>query len=53
MRAESQSVPRTVRFSQQELHRVKVAASINFQTVSEFARLAIVSAAEECLENLE
>ncbi len=53
MRAEAPTVPRTFRFSPAEIERVRIAASINYQSVSEFARDAIVSAAEDCLENLE
>lgn len=47
------TVRQTVRLSPAELHRVKIAASLNYQTPSQFVRDAIMTAAEDCLENLE
>lgn len=52
-RAEGPTVRHSVRFSPAELHRVKIAASINYQTPSQFIRDAIVTAADDCLENVE
>jgi uncharacterized protein (DUF1778 family) len=41
-----------VRLSPAERARVQVAASTNYQTVSQFMRDALVTAAEDCLEDL-
>lgn len=49
-RAEAPSVPTCTRLSPAELERVTRAASTNHQTVSEFARDALVTAADDCLE---
>lgn len=51
LRAEAPSVPVVIRFSPAELDRIKRAASVNRQDKSEFARDAIVTAAEDCLES--
>ncbi len=49
-RAEAPSIPRTFRFSPAELHRMELAAKVNGQCPSQFARDAIVTAADDCLE---
>lgn len=49
-RAEAPSVPVPVRLSPAERERLALAARANQQTVSQFARDALVTAAEECLE---
>lgn len=53
MRAETHSLPRTVRLSPSEWQRVKTAANLNYQSLTEFTRLAILGAAEDTLENVE
>lgn len=53
VRAEATSIKHQIRFSPAELHRVKIAASLNYQTPSQFIRDAVVTAAEDCLENVE
>lgn len=53
LRSETHSVPRTVRMSEMEWQRVKIAANLNFQSFTEFTRLAILGAAEDTLENME
>lgn len=50
-RAEAPSVPLPVRLSPAERERVKEAARVNGQNVSQFARDALVTAAEDCLED--
>jgi uncharacterized protein (DUF1778 family) len=50
IRAEAASVPSTVRLSPDERTRVELAAKANNQTMSQFARDALVTAASECLE---
>lgn len=49
-RAEAPSIPTCTRLSPAELERVAQAATANHQTVSQFARDALVTAAAECLE---
>jgi len=49
-RAEAPSVPTCTRLSPAELVRVTLAAATNHQTVSQFARDALVTAADDCLE---
>lgn len=49
-RAEAPSVPVPVRLSPAERDRVKEAARVNNQKVSQFMRDALVTAAEDCLE---
>ena len=49
-RAEAPSTPLPVRLSPEERDRVRQAAEANRQTVSQFARDALVTAAEDCLE---
>ena len=51
MRAEAPSVPFQVRLSPAERARVELAARVNHQTVSAFARDALVTTAEDCLED--
>jgi uncharacterized protein (DUF1778 family) len=50
LRAEAPTFPVPVRLSPAERERVRVAAQVNFQTVSQFIRDAVVTAAEDCLE---
>lgn len=50
LRAEAPSFPLPIRLSPQERQRVKLAADVNHQSISEFARDALVTAAEDCLE---
>jgi uncharacterized protein (DUF1778 family) len=50
MRAEALSQPLPVRLSPAERERVRVAARVNHQNVSQFARDALVTAADDCLE---
>ena len=52
-RAEAPTVRQTIRLSPAELKRVKIAASTNYQTPSQFVRDAILTAAEDCLERGE
>lgn len=49
-RAEAPSQPLSVRLSPDELARVQQAAAVNHQTVSEFGRDALVTAADDCLD---
>lgn len=49
-RAEAPSTPTTMRLSPAEHDRLVEAARLNRQTLSQFARDAIVTAAEDCLE---
>ncbi len=49
-RAEALSVPTSTRLSPAERERVEQAAAANHQTVSQFSRDALVTAADECLE---
>lgn len=49
-RAEAPSVPLCTRLSPAERDRVAQAATANHQTPSQFARDALVTAADECLE---
>lgn len=49
-RAEAPSVPVPVRLSPAERARVMLAARVNHQRFSDFARDALVTAAEDCLE---
>jgi len=49
-RAEAPSVAISTRLSPAERDRVDQAAKANHQTVSQFARDAIVTAADDCLE---
>jgi uncharacterized protein (DUF1778 family) len=53
VRAEAPSRPVSVRLSPRELKRAAEAAQINHQLIGDFIRDAIVTAAEECLENTE
>jgi uncharacterized protein (DUF1778 family) len=50
IRAEAPSRPYPVRLSPDERARVEAAARVNFQKFSEFARDALVTAADDCLE---
>ena len=50
-RAEAPSTPFHVRLSPAERERVKEAAQINRQTPSQFARDALLTAAEDSLED--
>ena len=50
VRAEAPSVATCTRLSPAERARVDEAATANHQTISEFARDALVTAADECLE---
>ena len=50
-RAEAPSRPLAVRLSPAERDRAKEAAKVNRQTVSDFCRDAIVTAAADCLED--
>lgn len=50
-RAEAASRVRTFRLSPQEDARVRLAAKVNGQRFAEFARDALVTAAEDCLED--
>jgi uncharacterized protein (DUF1778 family) len=49
-RAEAPSTPVPVRLSPAERQQVVTAASLNRQTISQFARDALVTAASDCLE---
>ena len=49
-RAEANSRVRTLRLSPLEEARVRQAAKVNGQKFAEFARDALVTAAEDCLE---
>lgn len=49
-RAEAPGQPMRVRLSPAELSRLKLAAFTNRQNLSQFARDALVTAAEDCLE---
>lgn len=49
-RAEAPSVATSTRLSPAERGRVDQAAKANHQTVSQFARDALVTAADDCLE---
>jgi uncharacterized protein (DUF1778 family) len=50
VRAEAPSVPVCTRLSPAERDRVDQAAIVNHQTASQFARDALVMAADDCLE---
>ena len=50
-RAEAPTVPVPVRLSPAERQRVEEAARVNRQRVSEFMRDALVTAADDCLED--
>jgi uncharacterized protein (DUF1778 family) len=50
-RAEAPAVPVNLRLSPCERQRALTAAAINHQSLAEFFRDAIVTAAEECLES--
>lgn len=50
-RAEAAGVPLLTRLSPLERDRVKQAARVNGQSLSEFTRDALVTAAEDCLES--
>lgn len=50
IRAEAPSTPLRVRLSPAEKKCLQIAARVNKQNVSEFARDALVTAANECLE---
>lgn len=50
-RAEAPSHVRTLRLSPVEDARVRLAAKVNGQKFAEFARDALVTAAEDCLED--
>jgi len=50
-RAEAPSAPTTVRLSPAEREQVERAAKINHQSVSEFSRDALLTAAADCLED--
>ncbi len=49
-RAEAPSTPMPIRLSPAERERVERAAKVNHQTPSQFARDALVTAADDCLE---
>lgn len=49
-RAEAPSMPVPIRLSPEERQQVRLAAKVNNQTTSQFARDALVTAAAECLE---
>lgn len=49
-RGEDVSRVTSTRFTPAEQARVKLAAEVNHQTVSQFTRDALLDAAEECLE---
>jgi uncharacterized protein (DUF1778 family) len=51
-RAEAPARPFQVRVSPSERDRMAEAARANHQTLSQFARDAIVTAADDCLEDL-
>jgi uncharacterized protein (DUF1778 family) len=51
VRAEAPSSPLPIRLSPDERECVEMAARVNRQTPSQFARDALVTAASECLEN--
>lgn len=51
-RAEAPSLACCTRLSPAERERVDQAAKANHQTVSEFARDALVTAADDCLDDL-
>lgn len=53
IRAESHSIPRTVRMSSAEWQRANKAAEVNCQNFTQFAQDAILTAMEECLEDEE
>lgn len=50
-RAEAPSKQTCTRLSPAERDRVDAAAATNHQTVSEFARDALITAADDCLES--
>lgn len=50
-RAEAPSKPVPVRLSPAERQRVEEAARVNHQRFAEFARDALVTAADDCLED--
>ena len=50
-RAEAPAVPFSVPLSPAERERVRIAAQINHQTLSQFGRDALLDAAEDCLES--
>lgn len=52
VRAEAPSVPCCTRLSPAERERVDQAAKANHQTASQFARDALVTAADDCLDDL-
>ena len=49
-RAEAPAVPLPIRLSPAERDRVALAAKLNRLTLSQFARDALVTAADDCLE---
>jgi uncharacterized protein (DUF1778 family) len=51
LRAEAPAVPMPVRLSPAERARIEEAARVNHQKVSEFCRDALVTAADDCLED--
>jgi len=51
-RAEAPSKPLRIRLSPAELDRMQKAANANRQRLSDFARDAIVTAADDCLESI-
>ncbi len=51
LRAEAPTQPMPVRLSPAERDQLKQAAKVNHQKTSQFARDAIVTAAEDCLEH--
>jgi uncharacterized protein (DUF1778 family) len=51
-RAEAPSRPIRLRLSPDERVRVTTAATVNHQNISQFARDALVTAADECLERV-
>jgi uncharacterized protein (DUF1778 family) len=50
-RAEANSFVRSLRLSPREDERVRQAARVNGQKFAEFARDALITAAEDCLES--
>lgn len=52
-RAEAPSEPFRIRLSPDERRWFTIAARVNHQNLSQFARDAIVTAAEDCLETVQ
>lgn len=49
-RAEAPSRPLGFRFSPAEIERLELAAKLNHQSVSQFTRDVVLTAAEDCLD---